>query len=144
VSGSGISWDICKSAPHSRQITTPAPHHSVFYRPDALPAAQPTASKHWMHKTETDMVAKLMLALGLLYLPTGAYTYIVKQCKLAYWRLLAIFCDLNLTFHLSVFLLITPTVLHANSHKVLLTVTIYAHRQWWCLSIDTGSLTLCI
>jgi len=22
----------------------PAPHHSVFYRPDALPAAQPTAS----------------------------------------------------------------------------------------------------
>ena len=37
---------ICKSAPRSRQITTPAPHHSVFYRPDALPAAQPTASKH--------------------------------------------------------------------------------------------------
>ena len=26
---------------------TPAPHHSVFYWPDALPAAQPTASKHW-------------------------------------------------------------------------------------------------
>ena len=45
VSGSGISWIICKSAPHSRQITTPAPYHSVFYRPDALPAAQPTASK---------------------------------------------------------------------------------------------------
>ena len=46
VSGSGISWAICKSAPRSRQITTPAPHHSVFYRPDALPVAQPTASKH--------------------------------------------------------------------------------------------------
>jgi len=43
---SGISWAICKSAPSSRQITTPATHHSVFYRPDALPAAQPTASKH--------------------------------------------------------------------------------------------------
>jgi len=27
--------------------TTPAPHRSVFYRPDALPAAQPTVSKHW-------------------------------------------------------------------------------------------------
>jgi len=26
--------------------TMPAPHHSVFYRPDALPAAQPTVSKH--------------------------------------------------------------------------------------------------
>jgi len=47
VSGSGISWAICKYAPRSRQITTPAPHHSVFHRPDALPAAQPTASKQW-------------------------------------------------------------------------------------------------
>jgi len=46
VSGSDISWAICKSAPCSRQTTTPAPHHSVFNRPDALPAAQPTASKH--------------------------------------------------------------------------------------------------
>ena len=46
VSGSGIGWAICKSAPRSRQITMPAPHHSVFYRPGALPAAQPTASKH--------------------------------------------------------------------------------------------------
>ena len=48
VSGSGIIWATCKSAPRSRQITMPAPHHSVFYRPDALPAAQPTASKHWL------------------------------------------------------------------------------------------------
>jgi len=47
VSGSGISWAICKSAPRSRQITMPASHHSVFYRPDALLAAQPTASKQW-------------------------------------------------------------------------------------------------
>jgi len=52
VSGSGISWAVCKSAPSSRQIATPAPHHSVFYRPDALPATQPTASKHWRHSTE--------------------------------------------------------------------------------------------
>ena len=46
VSGSGISWAISKSAPRSRQITTQAPHHSVFCRPDALPAAWPSASKH--------------------------------------------------------------------------------------------------
>ena len=31
----------------SLQTTMPAPHHSVFYRPDALPATQPTVSKHW-------------------------------------------------------------------------------------------------
>ena len=30
MSGSGISWAVCKSAPRSRQITTPVPHHSVF------------------------------------------------------------------------------------------------------------------
>ena len=33
VSGSGISWAVglCKSAPCSRQTTTPASHHSVFF-----------------------------------------------------------------------------------------------------------------
>jgi len=40
-SGSGIIWAICKSAPSSRQTTTPAPHHSVFYRP-FLPPNQPS------------------------------------------------------------------------------------------------------
>jgi len=30
VSGSGISWAICKSAPRSKQTTMPAPHCSVF------------------------------------------------------------------------------------------------------------------
>ena len=56
VSSSGISWAICKSAPCSRQTTTPAPHHSVFYRPDALPAAQPTASKHWRQDCKNILV----------------------------------------------------------------------------------------
>jgi len=46
VCGSEISWAICKSAPRPRQITMPASYHSVFYRPDALPATQPTVSKH--------------------------------------------------------------------------------------------------
>jgi len=30
VSGSGISWAMCKSASRSRQITMPVPHHSFF------------------------------------------------------------------------------------------------------------------
>jgi len=39
VSGSGIRMAICKSAPRHRQITTPAPHHSVFtdWMPFLLP-----------------------------------------------------------------------------------------------------------
>jgi len=53
----GISWTICKSAPSSRQITMPAPYHSVSYRLDALPAAQPTASMHW-RQLKTEPVVK--------------------------------------------------------------------------------------
>jgi len=34
---------VCTSL---QRITTPAPHHSDFYGPDALPDTQPTASKH--------------------------------------------------------------------------------------------------
>jgi len=50
VSGSGICWAICQSAPHTRQ---PRQHPTTqfFYRPDAFPAAQPTASKHWRENT---------------------------------------------------------------------------------------------
>jgi len=51
VSGSGVSWAKCKSAARSRQITMSASHRSVFYRPDALPAAQPTASTHWRQRS---------------------------------------------------------------------------------------------
>ena len=32
-------WHQLDHAPHARQITTPTPHHSIFYRPDALPDA---------------------------------------------------------------------------------------------------------
>jgi len=52
--GSGISWTICKqSTPCSKQITTPASHHPLFYRPNALPDAQPMVSEHRRHKIET-------------------------------------------------------------------------------------------
>ena len=43
VCGSGISCAICKSAPRSRQITTPAPHHSVFLQA-GCPSCRPTNS----------------------------------------------------------------------------------------------------
>jgi len=45
----------------SRQITTPAPHHSVFYRPDALPAAQPTASKHYRRYTNLFIIIIIII-----------------------------------------------------------------------------------
>jgi len=39
VSGSGISWAICKTAPRSRQTTMPAPHHAGFT--DRMPFLPP-------------------------------------------------------------------------------------------------------
>jgi len=45
VSGSVICRAICNVCT-SFQTTTPTSHHTVFYRPDVLPATQPTASKH--------------------------------------------------------------------------------------------------
>ena len=41
MSGSGISWAVCKSALRFRQITTPAPHHSVFLQA-GCPSCRPT------------------------------------------------------------------------------------------------------
>jgi len=52
VSGSGISWAICKSATHISQITTTAPQHSVFT--GRIPSCRPTNSvkalKAWIKR----------------------------------------------------------------------------------------------
>ena len=67
MSGSGISWAICKSAPLSRQITTPTPHRSVFLQA-GCPSCRPTSS-----------VKALALAICLpeilteLFLPARCY-----------------------------------------------------------------------
>ena len=51
--GRGISWAICKSAPRSRQITMPAPHHSVFTsRMPFLPPNQQSQSTEGSLNTE--------------------------------------------------------------------------------------------
>ena len=50
MSGSGINWAICKSAPRSRQITAPAPHHSVFA------GRMPFLSPNQQHKSTKSMI----------------------------------------------------------------------------------------
>ena len=42
---------VCKSAPHSRHTTMPAPRHSVFLQAGCPSCRQPTASKHWRQYT---------------------------------------------------------------------------------------------
>ena len=67
VSGSGISWAICKSAPRSRQIARPAPQYS-----DALPAAQPTVLKHWRHIINLLSFLHNWNQTSVAYPPTGS------------------------------------------------------------------------
>ena len=75
MSGNGISWVVCKSAPRSRQITMPAPHHSVFTgrMPFLLPnqQRQSTGSKGWQdsHEAIILLVCKNQCKNLLLLLP---------------------------------------------------------------------------
>ena len=98
VSGTGISWAICKSAPCSRQITTPAPHHSVFYRPDALPAAQPTASKHWrlnMSHSGCALVWHVQPRVVIFPCPTHYCPSSVKWQQPTAWFMIHVTCRLT-------------------------------------------------
>ena len=63
VSGGGISWSYASLHFAPDRITTPAPHHSVFYRPNAISAAQPTASKHWRHSQKIRRSAKCKITV---------------------------------------------------------------------------------
>ena len=89
VSGSGVSWAICKSAPRFRQITTSAPHHSVFYRPDALPVTQPTASKHWR---------QLFMPIQTAGYLTEAHCQFHARCSLKCFHLFLLDCTSSYLF----------------------------------------------
>jgi len=66
VSGSGISWAICKRAPRSTQITMPALHHSGFLQA-GCPSCRPTNSVKALK-----MLAKTFAKL--------LYTYLCYYC----------------------------------------------------------------
>jgi len=55
---------------HSRQITIPAPYHSIFYRPDALPDTQPTVSKRLRQTLYWEITTLRITILSVVYLWT--------------------------------------------------------------------------
>ena len=78
MSGSGISWAICKSASRSRQITTPASHHSVFYWPGALlPPNQQRQSTAGILKTEVKLYCN---SAGDATVSSGPIRYALSDC----------------------------------------------------------------
>ena len=60
----------------------------VFYRPDALPAAQPTSSKHWRHKQQTTSLEKFNAAHYRLLSTTsdGMTKHVAVQTDFVVWR----------------------------------------------------------
>jgi len=84
VSGSGISWAVCKSAPRSRQITTPAPHHSVFLQA-GCPSCRPTNSVKALKALLTLLTLTLKFLLSAFcysYGPAGCVVCINLQPNL--------------------------------------------------------------
>jgi len=62
--GSGISWTICKSAPRSRQITTPAPHHSVFLQVGCYSCHPTNSVKALKAKVAGELTAKSCITVA--------------------------------------------------------------------------------
>jgi len=63
VSGSGISRAVCKSAPRSRQITTPVPHYSVFLQA-GCPSCRPTNSVKALKVEQCNVTYRQYLGVG--------------------------------------------------------------------------------
>ena len=91
VSDTGISWAICKSALHSRQIATPAPHHSVFLQA-GCPSCRPTNSVKALKATTSlhcaswGLLTSVQVSLAILVV-WGDGDSDVVQCYHAIFRL---------------------------------------------------------
>jgi len=85
-SGSGISWATCRSAPlqtGNHASTSPL----SFFRLDALPATQTTASKHWRQTVLTILFASKLLTT--VFLEKVVYSYSVwafYTCIVQVWQ----------------------------------------------------------
>ena len=89
VSGSGISWAICKPAPRPRQITMTAPHQSVFTgRMPFLPPnqqCQSTERKVTADNSHTVMWLNLTMPTYIIFLTWAVpqtYWQTIKLCNI--------------------------------------------------------------
>ena len=80
MSGSGISWTMCKSAPRSRQITTPAPHHSVFLQTGCR-SCHPTNTVKALKAQKVHDNASLFLQTSQASLATSSYWLLILWFK---------------------------------------------------------------
>ena len=146
MSGSGISWAICKSALHSRQITTSAPHHSVFTgRMPFLPPNQQRQStegtvtmKLIVRKQNTSSgcqrhskIPHTLLPDHSVYVAFGRTPYNTSQC----WRNV----EFAITLPKCQFAFFRLT-LHYNLRKVVVTLFSFT---FCCLAIPSKNALQC-
>ena len=83
MSGSGIvgHMQICTLTQTYNQLTMPASHHSVFYRPDAIPATQPAASMHCFLSDINENVLHFSDIHNVLMCVIHMHTDILEPCK---------------------------------------------------------------
>jgi len=81
MSDSGINWAICKSAPCSRQITTPAPHHSSFLQA-GCPSCRPTNTVKALKATKKNYTHKEKCLLYMCLIDVKVLIFATKTSKL--------------------------------------------------------------
>jgi len=112
-----VTTGAIKSCKAPVKSSPPTIKHPVFYRPDALPVAQPTVSKHWMENITSHGLAYPILTWGLptlllttnsSWIPSGRFAMPlisslmpVSHClrQTMYWCTLALFCLLLQSDH---------------------------------------------
>ena len=116
VSGSGISWAVCKSAPRFREITTPASCHSVFTgQMNFLPPNQQRqstigtcavwvnskkSSQYWNCFYCSQSLGSVVRVLENFLIYTCCYVAhwtptVVSLCWSCYWWKLLLYCSVS-------------------------------------------------
>ena len=81
MSGSGISWAICKSTTHSRQITTSVPHHLSVLQA-GCPSCRPTNSIKALSSFEQNVWRRISLKTGQVYYFVSLVLYLAFTSSL--------------------------------------------------------------
>ena len=124
MSGSGISWAICKSAPRSRQITTPAHQHSVFT--GQMPFLPPNQQR------QCDMCWKFVICLANNNSSQQRCKSKSKRSFYRFFRCIVYLCHIHLlVFMLSVLMLSVFGHCWLGIRKSIRPLKI----EWWGLGV---------
>jgi len=92
VSGGGVSWAICKSAPRSRQITTPSPHYSSFLQARCF-SCRPTngvkavkATGHYLRPDIYFRIFGMYITAGTVFILWNVKVIFMPACCVTRWR----------------------------------------------------------